>query len=135
MIDNTCPACGQIVPEDSGLVIDHDRAEIRFRGMVIQATSKEFAILAALVKARGRAVTKENLLKALYWDRWGKDEPEMKIIDVFVCKLRKKIKPAGLGIKTHWGRGYELVVPGQASREQPASIDSGDVANLTYGAR
>ena len=45
-------------------------------------------------------------MAALYWD---KDEPgEEKIIDVLVCKIRKKLKPYGIDIKTHWGRGYYL---------------------------
>jgi DNA-binding response OmpR family regulator len=50
--------------------------------------------------------SKDAIMAALYWD---KDEPgEEKIIDVMVCKIRKKLKPHGIDIKTHWGRGHYL---------------------------
>ena len=50
--------------------------------------------------------SKDAIMAALYWD---KDEPgEEKIVDVLICKIRKKIKPYGIDIKTHWGRGYYL---------------------------
>src|SRR6185312_11720322 len=49
-------------------------------------------------------VTKEVALAQVYADRWNQDEiPEIKIVDVFVCKLRKKLKPFGLKIDTQWG--------------------------------
>ena len=50
--------------------------------------------------------TKESLMAALYSDRI--DEPERKIVDVFVCKIRKKVAPHGVKIATVWGRGYRL---------------------------
>jgi two-component system, cell cycle response regulator CtrA len=50
--------------------------------------------------------SKDTIMAALYWD---KDEPgEIKIIDVMVCKIRKKLKRHGIDIRTHWGRGYSL---------------------------
>jgi two-component system cell cycle response regulator CtrA len=50
--------------------------------------------------------TKDTILAALYWD---KDEPgDEKMIDVLVCRIRKKIKRFGIDIKTHWGRGFYL---------------------------
>ena len=52
-------------------------------------------------------LTKDAAMAALYRDR-GDDEPEMKIIDVFVCKLRKKLRPYGMTIETRWGVGYEM---------------------------
>ena len=63
-------------------------------------------ILELLVCARARRLTKEMFLNHLYG---GMDEPELKIIDVFVCKLRKKLAAATGGesyIETIWGRGY-----------------------------
>ena len=50
-------------------------------------------------------LTKEAFLNHLYG---GMDEPEMKIIDVFICKLRRKLSDAGAPnvIATVWGRGY-----------------------------
>lgn len=51
--------------------------------------------------------TKEAILAALYRDL-GKDEAEIKIVDVFICKLRKKVVPFGVEVKTRWGEGYFL---------------------------
>jgi two-component system cell cycle response regulator CtrA len=62
---------------------------------------------------KGSTVTKEMFLGQLYG---GMDEPEIKIIDVFVCKLRKKLAAASNGknyIETVWGRGYILREPPQ----------------------
>lgn len=51
--------------------------------------------------------TKEAIMAALYGNL-GKDEAEIKIVDVFVCKARRKLKPFGVEIKTVWGQGYYL---------------------------
>lgn len=56
---------------------------------------------------KGGLVTKEAFMALLYRDV-GSDEAEIKIIDVFVCKLRRKLKPLGLEIGTRWGVGYEM---------------------------
>jgi two-component system, cell cycle response regulator CtrA len=53
-------------------------------------------------------VTKDSLMAAMYSDR-ADEEPEKKIVDVFICKLRKKLKPFGIEIDTVWGQGYSLV--------------------------
>jgi two-component system cell cycle response regulator CtrA len=74
----------------------------------VHLTSKEYAILELLAMRRGTVLTKEMFLNHLYG---GIDEPELKIIDVFVCKLRKKLAEASGGtnyIETVWGRGYML---------------------------
>ena len=66
-----------------------------------------------LMNANGRTLSKENLLNGLYQLKAFADEdvPEIKIIDVFICKLRKKITPLGITIGTAWGRGYYLEEP------------------------
>jgi two-component system, cell cycle response regulator CtrA len=63
-----------------------------------------------LVLRKGMVLTKEAFLNHLYG---GMDEPEMKIIDVFICKLRKKLAVAGADnlIGTVWGRGYMIREP------------------------
>ena len=72
-------------------------------------TKHEAAIFSVLMAANG-SKTQEQLLAGAYADSFGTDdEPEIKIIDVFVCKLRKKLKPHGVFIETLWGQGY--VVP------------------------
>ena len=79
----------------------------------LKLTSKEYAILELLVLRKGSTLSKEMFLNHLYG---GMDEPELKIIDVFVCKLRKKLQEA-LGnsdenyIETVWGRGYVFQDP------------------------
>ncbi|MCE2716195.1 MAG: response regulator transcription factor CtrA [Pseudomonadota bacterium] len=77
----------------------------------INLTGKEYAILELLALRKGTTLTKEMFLNHLYG---GMDEPELKIIDVFICKLRRKLAEA-LGhdniIETVWGRGYVLRDP------------------------
>jgi two-component system cell cycle response regulator CtrA len=74
----------------------------------LHLTGKEYGILELLSLRKGTTLTKEMFLNHLYG---GMDEPELKIIDVFVCKLRKKMAQATNGenyIETVWGRGYVL---------------------------
>ncbi|MBB3064668.1 MULTISPECIES: response regulator transcription factor CtrA [Limibacillus] len=80
-------------------------------GRSLRLTGKEYAILELLSLRKGTTLTKENFLNHLYG---GMDEPDLKIIDVFVCKLRKKLSEATGGdnyIETVWGRGYRLRDP------------------------
>lgn len=106
-----CDCCGQAVPEYGGIVADDDRGEIRFRGMAaVGLTGKEFSVFRFLLDKRGRTATKDAILDHLY-QLQPNDEPDIKIVDVFVCKLRKKIVPLGLNIGTSWGRGYFLEAP------------------------
>ena len=81
---------------------------VEIDGTRIHFTSKEQQILAFLISRAGSTVTKEMILNHLYG---GLDEPELRIIDVFICKVRKKIARANGGyvlIETVWGRGYML---------------------------
>jgi len=73
----------------------------------IHVTGKEYAVLELLALRKGTTLTKEMFLNHLYG---GRDEPEIKIVDVFVCKLRKKLaKATGENlIETVWGRGYVM---------------------------
>ncbi|MBB4286515.1 response regulator transcription factor CtrA [Roseospira goensis] len=77
----------------------------------LHLTGKEYGILELLAMRRGSTLTKEQFLNHLYG---GMDEPELKIIDVFICKLRKKIAKATgqeTYVETVWGRGYRLCEP------------------------
>ena len=87
-----------------------DSRDVLVHGQPVHLTGKEYAILELLVLRKGMVLTKEAFLNHLYG---GMDEPEMKIIDVFVCKLRKKLALAGAGnvIGTVWGRGYMMREP------------------------
>ena len=74
----------------------------------VALTAKEYAMMELLCLRKGSVVSKESFLDHLYG---GMDEPEMKIIDVFICKLRKKFEEAGVDfdpIETVWGRGYRI---------------------------
>ena len=97
------------------LVVDPQTRVVSARGNSVRLTGKECQILELLIRREGITVTKEMLLAHLYR---GVDEPEIKIIDVFVCHLRKKLAQATDGksyIETVWGRGYRLRDPGQVS--------------------
>ncbi len=89
------------------LLLNLDSREVTVDGREIHLTGKEYAILELLVLRKGMVLTKEAFLNHLYG---GIDEPEMKIIDVFICKLRKKLAQGGAGnlIGTVWGRGYMM---------------------------
>ena len=92
--------------------LEMKRAEIA--GKPVGLTSKEYQMLELLATRLGTTVTKEAFLNNLYG---GLDEPEIKIIDVFICKLRRKLADASGGknyIETIWGRGYFLREPVEA---------------------
>ena len=85
----------------------------------LHLTGKEYGILELLSLRKGTTLTKEMFLNHLYG---GMDEPEIKIIDVFVCKLRKKLAAATGGmnnIETVWGRGYVLRDPPPEIEDAP----------------
>jgi two-component system cell cycle response regulator CtrA len=102
--------------------INLDTRTVEVNERAIHLTSKEYAILELLAMRRGTVLTKEMFLNHLYG---GIDEPELKIIDVFVCKLRKKLSDSSGGvnyIETVWGRGYMLKDYEQEAMEQSAEV-------------
>jgi two-component system cell cycle response regulator CtrA len=93
------------------LTINLDARTVEAEGTPVHLTGKEYGILELLSLRKGTTLTKEMFLNHLYG---GMDEPELKIIDVFICKLRKKLSTATGGtnyIETVWGRGYVLRDP------------------------
>jgi len=93
------------------LLVNLDSRVVEVEGQPLHLTGKEYGILELLSLRKGTTLTKEMFLNHLYG---GLDEPELKIIDVFVCKLRKKLANASSGknyIETVWGRGYVLREP------------------------
>ncbi|WP_043338659.1 response regulator transcription factor CtrA [Belnapia moabensis] len=93
-----------------GLTLNLGSREVMVGGRQVHLTGKEYAILELLTLRKGMVLTKEAFLNHLYG---GMDEPEVKIIDVFICKLRKKLALAGADnlIGTVWGRGYVMRDP------------------------
>jgi len=101
----------QSVIQIGGLVLHLDSKRAEINGARVHLTVKEYKMLELLSLHKDRPVTKEMFLNHLYG---GMDEPEVKIIDVFICKLRKKLANASMGknvIETIWGRGYVLREP------------------------
>ncbi|MEM9798265.1 MAG: response regulator transcription factor [Pseudomonadota bacterium] len=100
------------------VAVNLDAKSVEVDGKTVHLTGKEYQMLELLSLRKGTTLTKEMFLNHLYG---GMDEPELKIIDVFICKLRKKLSEATGGenhIETVWGRGYVLRDPeAQSSSE------------------
>ncbi|HTN09431.1 MAG TPA: response regulator transcription factor [Acetobacteraceae bacterium] len=111
------------------LQLNLDSREVLVAGHQVHLTGKEYAILELLVLRKGMVLTKEAFLNHLYG---GMDEPEMKIIDVFICKLRKKLAQAGADalIGTVWGRGYMLREPSSDGARSAAIHPTGEPTPL-----
>ena len=127
------------------VAVNLDAKTVEVEGEQVHLTGKEYQMLELLSLRKGTTLTKEMFLNHLYG---GMDEPELKIIDVFICKLRKKLSEATGGetyIETVWGRGYVLRDPApventrrrarRPSRLTPSSVDgwtSGGLPHITF---
>ena len=103
----------QSVIKTGDILVNLDAKTVEVNGQRVHLTGKEYQMLELLSLRKGTTLTKEMFLNHLYG---GMDEPELKIIDVFICKLRKKLAHACGGenyIETVWGRGYVLRDPGE----------------------
>ena len=100
----------QSVIRTGDIVVNLDGKTVEVRGERVHLTGKEYQMLELLSLRKGTTLTKEMFLNHLYG---GLDEPEVKIIDVFICKLRKKLNILAKDdyIETVWGRGYMLRDP------------------------
>ncbi|MCF7700501.1 response regulator transcription factor CtrA [Loktanella sp. M215] len=101
----------QSIIKTGGIAVNLDAKTVEVDGNSVHLTGKEYQMLELLSLRKGTTLTKEMFLNHLYG---GMDEPELKIIDVFICKLRKKLSEATGGdnfIETVWGRGYVLRDP------------------------
>ncbi len=102
--------------------VNLDAKTVTAGGKPVHLTGKEYQMLELLSLRKGTTLTKEMFLNHLYG---GMDEPELKIIDVFICKLRKKLSEATGGqnyIETVWGRGYVLRDPLPAEGEEQVAV-------------
>ncbi len=102
------------VIETGDLCVNLDTKAVEVNGARVYLTPKEYQMLELLSLRKGMTLSKEMFLNHLYC---GIDDPEMKIIDVFICKLRKKLANASGGkdyIQTVWGRGYMMREQGEA---------------------
>ena len=104
----------QSVVQTGNLIVNLDAKTVEINQVRVNLTGKEYKMLELLSLRKGTTLTKEMFLNQLYG---GMDEPEAKIIDVFICKLRRKLANASFGknyIETVWGRGYTLREPDKA---------------------
>jgi two-component system, cell cycle response regulator CtrA len=103
------------------LVVNIEAKKAHIRGTLVQLTVKEYQVLELLALRKGATMTKDMFLDHLYG---GTDEPECKVVDVYICKLRRKLLDAGGSldyIGTIWGQGYVLREPAN----HPAAIYQG----------
>jgi two-component system cell cycle response regulator CtrA len=110
----------QSVIQIGDLTVNVDAKTVHVNQVRVHLTAKEYQMLELLSLRRGATITKEMFLSQLYG---GMDEPEIKIIDVFICKVRKKLANASNGkdyIETIWGRGYLLREPEEATAKMSA---------------
>ena len=101
----------QAIVSTGKLSVNLDTKTVEVGGETIHLTGKEYQMLELLSLRKGTTLSKEMFLNHLYGDD---NEPEVKIIDVFICKLQKKLSAAADGvdyIETVWGRGYALRDP------------------------
>jgi two-component system cell cycle response regulator CtrA len=110
----------QSVVQIGDLTVNVDAKTVHIKQVRVHLTGKEYQMLELLSLRRGTTITKEMFLSQLYG---GMDEPEIKIIDVFMCKIRRKLANASNGkdyIETVWGRGYLLREPEEVSAKMSA---------------
>ena len=112
----------QSIIKTGPITVNLDARTVEVEDKQLHLTSKEYGIIELLSLRKGSTLTKEMFLNHLYG---GMDEPEVKIIDVFICKLRKKIEKlsaeGGGCIETVWGRGYVLRDPNGSGQKESAS--------------
>ena len=112
----------QSIIKTGQIAVNLDAKTVEVEGSTVHLTGKEYQMLELLSLRKGTTLTKEMFLNHLYG---GMDEPELKIIDVFICKLRKKLSEATHGdnhIETVWGRGYVLRDPEPMAQARKIAI-------------
>ncbi len=114
----------QSIIKTGKISVNLDAKTVEVGGKTVHLTGKEYQMLELLSLRKGTTLTKEMFLNHLYG---GMDEPELKIIDVFICKLRKKLSQATDGdnyIETVWGRGYVLRDPDPVQMDPPVAVSA-----------
>lgn len=107
--EHRCETWGQIAPDWAGITVDPVMRTIMREGMAAHLTGKEFAVFAALYRAPGKVLAQERIHTLMY----GNDingGPDIKILRVLVCRMRKKLLAGGGAIVTGWGTGFSLTV-------------------------
>src|SRR5262249_40409444 len=108
------------IVQTGDLLVNVDAKTVHFKQIRVNLTGKEYQMLELLSLRKGTTITKEMFLSQLYG---GMDEPEINIIDVFMCNIPKKLAIAWDGkdyIGTVWGRGYLLREPQEVQTKMSA---------------
>lgn len=113
-----CKGHATNVVQTGDLLVNLDSRTVTVRGVPVHLTGKEYQMLELLSLRKGMTLSKEAIMTHLYG---GRDEPELKIIDVFICKMRKKLRAAGSeAVETVWGQGFVLRDPDLQSVASPS---------------
>lgn len=105
-----CPCCGAPV-DPLAVLVDMASGVVTLGGRTTHLTPAEVAIFDLLVKGYPTVTTRERIYDDLYTSRPECDWPEVKFVDVLICKLRRKLSAIDLEIITIWSRGWVLSPP------------------------
>jgi len=105
----TCPCCGAPV-DPLAVLIDEANLTIAHRGDVAKLTPDQFRLFQLLLDTYPRPVERDRAFDLLYGARLDCDQPEPKILDIQVCKMRPRLEPLGLVVTTAWGIGWTLTL-------------------------
>ena len=105
-VTNTCPTCGQRLPENLPLRVDLEVNVAVANGVAVAFTGKQAELLSLLAEARGRTLDKAYIMATMYS---MDDEVAEKILDVMICKMRPRLKELGVSVVTVWSKGFRLM--------------------------
>lgn len=109
-----CPCCGRPIDADAPVTLDLEAGIVVANGQFAYLSQQQMAVFAAIWDAFPRMLTREALFNATA-PVIGWDDRELKIVDVFICHVRRKLRPLGIEIETMWGKGYRAVRPREAA--------------------
>lgn len=116
-MSDCCPTCGQSLLGVAGPQFDHEIGAVIANGRAACLTRQEADLFAALKDAAPRTLAKNEIIARMYTH--DADEPDHKIVDVFVCKINHKLRGLGIHIANVWGRGYRLVFHERTDSKRP----------------
>lgn len=103
-----CPFCGSSLDYADFPTCSDALNLVRYKDIGVILTPKQYSVAKYLLDNFGTVMSKEKILSNAYGDVWGKEDPEIKIIDVLVCHIRDAFAPMGIGVITSWGKGYGI---------------------------
>jgi DNA-binding response OmpR family regulator len=110
MNEALCPTCGASIAHDADIKFDFELNVITGRGRIAMMSQHEMDVVEAVYSHFPNVVSRDRMMTRIYGHR--PEEPDPKIVDVFICKARKKFKDMGFDIVNRWGRGYRLIYEG-----------------------